>query len=152
MSMYASLVFRNGYRTTDTAPASIDPVGEGVYGNNLPKGWDEANAAAKMLRVTEPESFRVDAESDDEFEEYMEGLPEAIVQQNQERRAKQKPWHPVADGLKTFEALSRHYGEPPSDDDEWNLNQGVAWDVTVFVAVLREAMASGETEFHIEIE
>src|SRR5258708_6557448 len=121
MSMYAMLFFKDDYDVSTTTPASIDPSGSSVYGQNLPRSWDELNATAKKLRVTEPESFRVDEDGDE-------------------------AWHPIAKGLKTFEALAKHYGEPPASGAKWKPKDGIAWDVKVFAAVLREAQAAGETE------
>ena len=150
MSTYAMISFKSGRETTTDTPASIDPAGGTVYGQNLPASWDKLNAMAEKLRVTRPDAFCY--ESPEEMEEFIDEMDEASAAEVRGRLASQKMWHPIADGLKTFEALRTHYGEPPSKaGGRWSVKEGIAWDLMVFVAVLREAVADGEREFHIEI-
>ena len=149
MSMYAMLTFRKGGTRNTDAPAEMDPEGNQVFGNNLPKAWDELGKAAEELGVRTPESFLW--EDPAEVEDILDELPESAAAPLRKRMASQAEWHPLSDGLATFRALLERYADHPKAGKRAKAAKSVAWDLLAFVRVLEHAKAKGERQFRVEI-
>ena len=147
MSTSISVWFRSGRKASDLTPRLIDPTGSTVYGSVLPKQWDKVEAVAQELGVESP--MRFCWENPVEAARFMEGLDENVIAGWKTRLNSQKSWHPITDGLTVFGALASYYGEPPADTSQWTILDATAWDIRAIAAVLREALAAGETEFRI---
>jgi hypothetical protein len=153
MSACAGLQFRSARKATSTTPASIDPSGRTVYGQNLPKLLDKVDSLAQSLNVTPPSRFVYeDPEELQQFaEEMQEDAPE-IAEQYRQRLANQLQWHSIADAVRTFTALLTALDRPPAPSAQLSTWQAAAaWDVNAMLTALREAQADGEQEFRVSI-
>ena len=125
MSMYATVELSDSGH--QDIPSALDPDGEGLnYGQNVGQcgAWDELDKIAvdAGARPLTSYFYSEEMESDDEN------------------------WSPVADGLKTFNAILQSL-EPRSKDEPFGRYtvEWISWDVQAYSSILKNSSSPDES-------
>ena len=149
MSVTFAVIFTSGrgvLQVLEEVNPGLDPWN---YAQTLGEGGDMLNIAAKGAGVDLDRFWYDDPEDFEDALPYLE-LSESETRQRREKLAAQTQWHPIPYGIGAFKVMITYAEEHPDVFDPGWLEPLVGAMQTV-VHGMQEALAQGETGFHLDV-